>query len=704
MLRNRRGAVQSGVLAGRATTGGSPTPRTLEQDIDERSPQVHALLEEWRDSAVAFLGRDDGQASALGVTEEGLEKVFRLLFLAAGTWLELLGALVALRLHPECRTPNADLAETDQRTLQDGPRFPGEREVLEGLAELIAVPSEEGDRIRLLELALQNIRKVNKGGPPPKCVVFTSHSRVCREILQRVQASFGAQAVAGYHAGLDRARVEQAITRFRTHPTCFVLVCDPAGEEGRNLQFAERVIHFDLPLSPNRMEQRIGRLDRIGRDRPVRSTVFIGPATEDSLFEAWYRVLDEGFRVFDRSIASLQFFVEEHLPRLTRTLFREGAPGLLALVPEICSGIAKEQERIDEQDALDAIDAYEQNAAACFEDIQRLEAAHEDLEEDLHVWVGEALHFRRDPDFYRSERTTLYGPDMDRWGALRTLVPADWLQHRLSRHLEHPGAFDRRIALRVRGTPVLRIGEGFVDAMASYVGWDDRGQAFALWRHWPAWSPAEGAEWVGFRFNYAVTADLREARQVLAQFGMPRSAVRSLQRRADAILPPLIEVVFLDTDGRTVADPDVLAILGRPYLAHDKGGSDYNLANERLAAIDPIVPPSRWPDLCAHARAASSAEVLTRGEPPLRERCAAFAEQAGRGLGLRLAQLRLRLGREQGERSSGGTVSARDIEIEEAVGAALVRGIHSPQLRLDSIGFIVVSGRPPSALLVAEEQ
>ena len=71
---------------------------------------------------------------------------------------------------------------------------------------------------------------------------------------------------------------------------------------------------------------------------------------------------------------------------------------------------------------------------------------------------------------------------------------------------------------------------------------------------------------------------------------------------------------------------------------------------------------------------------------------------------MRLAQLRLRLGREQGERSSGGTVSARDIEVEEAVGAALVRGIHSPQLRLDSVGFIVISGRPPSALLAAEEQ
>ncbi len=703
MLRNRRGAVEVTTLAGRAMPSGQATPRTLEHDIDERSPQIHALLEEWRDSAAGFVGEDVAVTAAPGATAESFRIIFALLVRAAGTWLDLLADVIRCRLRPEQAARHCDFPAAALRVLRETPHFPGEREVLEAALELLASPSEEGDRLRLLEYALQNLRRAAKGGPPPKCVVFTSHTRVCREILRRVQEQFGAQAVAGYHTGLDRGQVEQSIARFRNHPSCFVLVCDRAGEEGRNLQCAERVVHFDLPLSPNRMEQRIGRLDRIGRDRPVRSTVFIGPSVEHSLFEAWYRVLDEGFRVFDRSIASLQFFIEEQLPRLTDTLFREGATGLCSRLADIRAGCDQEQERIDEQDALDAIDAFEQNAAACYEDIQHLENAHADLEEAAHAWVGEALHFRRDPDFYRSERTTLYGPDTDRWGALRTLVPSDWLEQRLSRHLQVPGAFDRRVALRVRGTPVLRIGEGFIDAMASYVGWDDRGQAFALWRQVQEWSPAEGAEWVGFRFNYVVSADLREARRVLGELGLPRAALRSLQRRADALLPPLIEVVFLDADGRPVTAPSVLAVLGRPYLAHDKGGSDYNLANERLTAIDPIVPPSRWPDLCAQARAASAAEVLARGVPPLRERCEAYAALAERDLGLRIAQLRLRLSREQDQQASGGSVSARDIAVEEAVGASLVCGIRCPQLRLDSVGFIVVSGRPPAGAQDGEE-
>ena len=84
-----------------------------------------------------------------------------------------------------------------------------------------------------------------------------------------------------------------------------------------------------MPFSPNRTEQRIGRLDPIGRTCPVRSTIFVGPACEHSLFEAWYRVLNEGFRVFDTSIANLPFYVDAVLPRLAQALFTNGAQGLL---------------------------------------------------------------------------------------------------------------------------------------------------------------------------------------------------------------------------------------------------------------------------------------------------------------------------------------------------------------------------------------
>src|SRR5262249_35723571 len=215
----------------------------------------------------------------------------------------LLEDVIAVRLGEKPKSGlSEDLASDELEALRSLEPFPGERVILGELRDSLRTPPEGRDRFDHLVAALRNTSRSTSTGPPPKCVVFTSSSRACREILVRLRARFGESAVEGYHRGLGRAEVERALARFRIHPGCFVLVCDRAGEEGRNLQFADRVIHFDVPLSPNRMEQRIGRLDRIGRDRPVRSTIFMGPACEHSLYEAWYRVLDEGFRVFAASI------------------------------------------------------------------------------------------------------------------------------------------------------------------------------------------------------------------------------------------------------------------------------------------------------------------------------------------------------------------------------------------------------------------
>ena len=86
-----------------------------------------------------------------------------------------------------------------------------------------------------------------------------------------------------------------------------------------------------------------------------------------------------------------------------------------------------------------------------------------------------------------------------------------------------------------RVTTLFRIGDGFVDAMESYVRWDDRGQAFAFWRHEPTWNQSDAKEWTGFRFNYEVSADDRAAQNLLTKYTIAGPAYRSLKRRAAAV-------------------------------------------------------------------------------------------------------------------------------------------------------------------------
>lgn len=70
-----------------------------------------------------------------------------------------------------------------------------------------------------------------------------------------------------FSGDLSRAEKDAAIARFRDEAD--VLLSTGAGGEGRNLQFADTVINFDLPWNPMRLEQRVGRVHRIGQEREV---------------------------------------------------------------------------------------------------------------------------------------------------------------------------------------------------------------------------------------------------------------------------------------------------------------------------------------------------------------------------------------------------------------------------------------------------
>jgi superfamily II DNA/RNA helicase len=98
-----------------------------------------------------------------------------------------------------------------------------------------------------------------------KMVVFTQF-RATQDMLARRLGEAGHET-AIFHGGLSRLQKEDAVNRFRG--PAHVLLATDSGSEGRNLQFAHGICNFDLPWNPMRIEQRIGRLSRIGQDHDV---------------------------------------------------------------------------------------------------------------------------------------------------------------------------------------------------------------------------------------------------------------------------------------------------------------------------------------------------------------------------------------------------------------------------------------------------
>ncbi len=109
-----------------------------------------------------------------------------------------------------------------------------------------------------------------------KTLVFVAH----RETLEwlRAELSRRAQLATGvFHEGLSSARRDIEVARFRLAEGPSLLVSTECGGEGRNFEFCRRLVLFDLPWSPLVVEQRIGRLDRIGRRLPVEVVHFVPP-------------------------------------------------------------------------------------------------------------------------------------------------------------------------------------------------------------------------------------------------------------------------------------------------------------------------------------------------------------------------------------------------------------------------------------------
>ena len=125
---------------------------------------------------------------------------------------------------------------------------------------------------------------------------------------------------AVFHEGLSLIERDRAAAYFADlEEGAQVLICSEIGSEGRNFQFAHHLVMFDLPLNPDLLEQRIGRLDRIGQTQDVNIHVPYYEATAQQRLLQWYH---QGLNAFEKTCAIGQAvmnrFGENLLPALVQ--------------------------------------------------------------------------------------------------------------------------------------------------------------------------------------------------------------------------------------------------------------------------------------------------------------------------------------------------------------------------------------------------
>jgi SNF2 family DNA or RNA helicase len=152
------------------------------------------------------------------------------------------------------------------------------------LAKRWATLGTGGKELALLELLAHN--------PEEKKLVFVHHRETMLSLADLLARN--GVAFARFDGGLSGPDKDAAIADFRERVP--VLLCTESGGEGRNIQFCNTLINFDIPWNPMAIEQRIGRIDRIGQNREVFVFNLVARGTVE---EQVLRLLDEKINMFE---------------------------------------------------------------------------------------------------------------------------------------------------------------------------------------------------------------------------------------------------------------------------------------------------------------------------------------------------------------------------------------------------------------------
>ncbi|MFR0557012.1 helicase-related protein [Pseudoscardovia radai] len=121
---------------------------------------------------------------------------------------------------------------------------------------------------QLSDILQERILDTGTSDMPHKMIVFTEHRDTLNYLERNIANLLGRpEAVCTIHGGLSRDQRKTVQERFVNNPECRILVATDAAGEGLNLQRADLMVNYDLPWNPNRIEQRFGRIHRIGQKR-----------------------------------------------------------------------------------------------------------------------------------------------------------------------------------------------------------------------------------------------------------------------------------------------------------------------------------------------------------------------------------------------------------------------------------------------------
>lgn len=389
---------------------------------------------------------------------------------------------------------------------------------------------------------------------------FTGTHRLFRQLLTKV---FGEDHCTFFCEGMSPDELELNTYRFQNEPGYRIMLSDETGGEGRNFQKADELICIDLPWSANTLEQRIGRLDRIGRDKNkdvVSVIVYAEDSVEKDLADIW----NKGLNIFNKSQSGLEIIMNDIDEQIRTAVMNDFKYGLSSIVDSMISEIQKIEKQVKEERHFDiAAYTYQYINKEIEKTVKRYNENESELfRNSMMSWSSLAgfrgnsvsenvVRFNASSFSPKSAYNTMFvPPDMDMMikdtlnqmqNHIRALNGDKAIQNDIH---SIQGTFDRNLALSNDYLHFFAPGDGIFDsivnnAVSAYKG---RCAAFAL---------ESSFDWEGFIFNWYITPDELH----LLQNGISLKQINQYR----GFLSSEIISTYIPIDGMSVeTDPDII--------------------------------------------------------------------------------------------------------------------------------------------------
>lgn len=374
------------------------------------------------------------------------------------------------------------------------------------LAKINLLLDECPDEIqgRLLRAADYMEQYIFIGPASGKAVVFTGYAETLRA-FQRILDARGFRSVS-FCRGMSGKSLEDSVYAFQNDPDCSVMICDETGGEGRNFQNADWLIHLDLPWTANAIEQRIGRLDRLGRDADHMEVKSVVLYTEGTIEEQLFRIWNQGMDLFRESLSGLEIITGDLNETITMAMSEDISDGLRRALDEIMEMTLDAKDAVEEEQLYDSGTVIYRPLALAVNNMLRLYRNEEGnlFQDSMMQWATQAGLF---PTQGSDEILTRFDEkSFSLRSAMQALfIPPDWSRYRnsgISRSSNSIlGTFDRTTAIKREDLLFFAPGDTVFDSLVGNAVYNGRGRCTAF-------SGAAPFHFRGFAFTYNIGPDI----------------------------------------------------------------------------------------------------------------------------------------------------------------------------------------------------